>query len=36
MPPQEGHKRQELEGEVVYAPHATSDYVEFGLASCFS
>ncbi len=35
MPEQEGHKRRTL-GEDGFAAPARADYVEFGLASCFS
>lgn len=36
MPQQEGHKRRTLEGDIGFQWHPPSDYVEFGLASCFS
>ena len=35
MPEQEGHKRRTL-GEDGFSPPPRADYVEFGLASCFS
>ncbi|SEW44657.1 error-prone DNA polymerase, DnaE-like [Cognatiyoonia koreensis] len=35
MPQQEGHKRRTLE-DVGFTPNPPSDYVELGLASCFS
>lgn len=36
MPQQEGHKRHTLEDDIQFKWHLPSDYVEFGLASCFS
>jgi error-prone DNA polymerase len=36
MPQQEGHARRTLGDESAFRWHPKSDYVEFGLASCFS
>ena len=36
MPQQEGHKRRTLEDDSGFQWHPPSEYVEFGLASCFS